>query len=210
MKNNLPNGVEVYSNIISNSEADYLIDIIDGSRNKKDTCDIEWGIPELHSPDISCLRNNKAISMSHHAFLNNECSCGIRQAESLVGKLMLKCLEKYVEKYGVGFTQDEGFTVINRGDDHVEDVGVDDNPFVNRILSLHFPLNPSPSKEYLHFPLLDYGITLSSPSIVMFPSNFIFRYSKPRQDDMYEIINFFNDNPDQEFYENVFGNKELS
>ena len=121
---------------------------------------------------------------------------------------MLKCLEKYATKYGIGFTFDEGFVAIKQEEEHIPETGIDDNPFVNRILSMHFPLNPNSSKEYLKFPNIDYSISLSSPSIIMFPSNFLFAYQKPYQEGLYEIENFFNDNPSQEYYEQVFGEQE--
>lgn len=204
----LPPGIEVYSNIISYPEADFLIDNLESSINSDNDCNVEWGIPQLHSPDITCLRGDQAIALSDHAFRNVDCDCGIKQIESMLGKVMLKCLEKYATKYGIGFTFDEGFVAVKQSEGHISETGVDDNPFVNRVLSMHFPLNPDASKEYLKFPNIDYSLSLSSPSIVMFPSNFLFAYEKPYQEGLYEIENFFNDNPSQEYYEQVFGEQE--
>ena len=204
----LPPGIEIYSNIISYPEAEFLIDNLESSINSDSECEISWGIPQLHSPDITCLRGDKAVALSDHAFKNINCDCGIKQIESMLGKVMLKCLEKYATKYGIGFTFDEGFVAIKQEEEHIPETGIDDNPFVNRILSMHFPLNPNSSKEYLKFPNIDYSISLSSPSIIMFPSNFLFAYQKPYQEGLYEIENFFNDNPSQEYYEQVFGEQE--
>lgn len=203
---NLPRGIEVYSNIISFPEADYFIDSLESAINSNSKCSVEWGTPTLHSPDITCLRGDQAITLSDHAFKNTECDCGIKSLESMLGKVMLKCLEKYSLKYGVGFTYDEGFIAIRQHEkSHISETGIDDNPFVNRTLSMHFPLNPNPSIEYIKFKNIDYSLSLSSPSIVLFPSNFLFAYEKPFQEGLYEIQNFFNDNPSQEYFEQVFG-----
>lgn len=204
---NLPHGIEIYSGIISADEAEYFIDTIEAATYSSGKCDAKWGTPQLHSPDISCLRRNLAINLSQHSFQNTECDCGIRQVESALGKIMLKCLEKYTNKYSVSFTQDEGFLIVKRGEKHVDKVGVDDNPFVNRVLSMHMPLNVEKGREYIKFPNIDYSISLSYPSLIFFPSNFLFSYSKNNYDDLYEVQNFFNDNPSQEYFEQAFNQR---
>jgi len=206
---NLPPGIEIFSNVFSFSEAEFIIDKIESATNNKKNCDISWGIPKMHSPDISSLRRNEAVAISEHSFLNSSCSCGIREVDASLGKIMLKCLEKYVAKYDIGITQDEGFFCVKHGSNHVEFGVVDDNPFVNRIISMHFPLNIDASSEYIKFKNLNFTATLSSPSVIMFPSTFLFSYEKPYHEGLYEIQNFFNNNPSQEFFESVFGNTEV-
>lgn len=207
--NNLPSGIEIFSNVISLGEAESIIDQIENATSAKSSCEISWTVPQMHSPDISCLRRNEAIAISEHSFLNSSCNCGIRETDSILGKIMLKCLEKYVSKYDIGLTQDEGFYMVRYGSDHIEFGVVDDNPFVNRVVSMHFPLNVDGSKDYIKFKNLDFSANISSPSIIMFPSNFIFSYEKPYQEGLYEIQNFFNNNPDQEFFDKIFGNEEV-
>jgi hypothetical protein len=199
-----PHGIEIFSNIITADEAEYVIDDIESSVNGAGSCNVSWGTPELHSPDISCLRGNEAINISQHSFMNKECDCGLRELDSRMGKIMLKCLESYAIKYGVGFSQDEGFIVVKQGDKHIDRIGIDDNPFVNRLVSMNMPLNLEPGKEYMRFHHLDYSISLSSPSLILFPSNFLFAYSKNKNEDLYEVQNYLNDNPTQEYLKEVF------
>lgn len=201
---NLPLGVEIYTKIMSPLEAEYLIDKIENSINFSDECNCSWGEPSLHSPDITCLRRNLAINLSNHAFLNTKCVCGIREIDAMLGKIMLKCLKKYTDKYPIGFTQDEGMIVVKQGDNHMDVEGVDDNPFVNRVLSMHMPLNIDSSIEYINFPVLDFSISVSSPSIILFPSNFIYAYSKINNPGLYEVQNYLNNNPSQEYLESIF------
>lgn len=205
--NNLPIGIEVYSGIMSSDEAELIIDQIESAVNSNNKCDVHWGTPTLHSPDVTCLRRGEAINLSEHSFQNANCNCGIREIEIKLGKIMIKCLEKYSDKYSVGITQDEGFIIVRQTDEHISEYGVDDNPFVNRLLSLHFPLNLIPGSKYIEFKNLDYSLSLSYPSIIIFPSNFLFSYSKEKQDGLYEIQNFFNNNPSQEYFEKVFSEK---
>lgn len=207
---NLPPGVEIFSNVLSFSEAEFLIDKIESATKSNKGCEVSWGTPQMHSPDISCLRRNDSIALSEHSFLNSSCSCGIREVDASLGKIMLKCLEKYVSKYDLGLTQDEGFFCVKYGDNHVDLGVVDDNPFVNRVVSMHFPLNIDSSQEYIKFKNLGFTTNLSSPSIVMFPSTFLFTYEKPYHEGLYEIQNFFNNNPSQEFFEQVFGKDEVA
>lgn len=207
---NLPPGLEIFSNVISFTEAESIIDRIESSTvDHESDCEVSWGIPQMHSPDISCLRRNDAIALSEHSFLNSSCSCGIKEIDASIGKLMLKCLEKYVSKYDIGLTQDEGFYCVKYGQNHIDLGVVDDNPFVNRVISMHFPLNIDASQEYIKFKNIDFSINVSSPSIIFFPSNFVFSYEKPYHDGLYEIQNFFNNNPDQEFFEKVFSKNEV-
>jgi hypothetical protein len=206
----IPPGIEIFSNVLSYSEADFIIDKIESAINDKNACDLEWGIPKMHSPDISCLRRDQAIAISEHSFLNSECVCGIREIDASLGKIMLKCLEKYVSKYDIGITQDEGFYCVKQGEDHVSYGVVDDNPFVNRIVSMHFALNVDGATQYIKFKNINFAATISSPSIILFPSNYLFSYEKPYNDGLYEIQNYFNNNPDQDFFEKIFGNDEVS
>ncbi len=207
---NLPPGIEIFSNVLSLSEAEFFIDKIESASKSNDGCNLSWGLPKMHSPDISCLRRNDAIAISEHTFLNSECSCGLREIDASLGKIMLKCLEKYTTKYDIALTQDEGFYCVRYGPGHVDLGVVDDNAFVNRVLSMHFPLNVEGGREYLKFKNIEFSVSLSTPSVVMFPSSFLFSYEKPYQDGLYEIQNYFNNNPDQEFFESVFGEEELS
>lgn len=203
---NLPVGIEIFTNIISNLEAEYLIDKVENAVNENNNCSCKWGIPSLHSPDITCLRRNLGINISEHGFLNADCDCGIREIDATIGKLMLKCLEKYIAKYSIGFTQDEGLIIIKQGEDHVTENGIDDNPFVNRVLSMHMPLNISDGQKYMYFPFFDFEISLSSPSIILFPSNFIYSYSKSKIDGLYEVQNYLNNDPSQEYLNQIFAN----
>jgi hypothetical protein len=207
--NNLPKGIEIFTQMLSSIEAEYLIDKIESGIGSENNCKCEWGIPVLHSPDASCLRRNLAINISEHSFQNTECNCGIREIDSMIGKIMLKCLDKYTSKYGIPFTQDEGFIVVKQGDEHVEEFGVDDNPFINRVISMHMPLNINGGQEYIKFQHLDFSITLTGPSVILFPSNFIYSYSKTKNEGLYEIQNYLNNNPTQEFLEAVFNDNKL-
>jgi hypothetical protein len=202
---NLPPGIEIFSNIISYSEADAMVDIIESAIDTKNNCNLQWGLPKMHSPDISSLRRNDAVAVSEHTFLNADCSCGLKEIDSTLGKLMLKCLEKYVSKYDIGITQDEGFYCVKYDKSHVDFGVVDDNPFVNRLVSMHMPLNINEPTEYIRFKNLDFSISISSPSIILFPSNFLFSYEKPYTEGLYEIQNFFNNNPDNQFFDKIFG-----
>lgn len=205
----LPPGIEVFSNVISYQEADSIIDTVENAISSGNKCNLNWGIPKMHSPDISCLRRNPGIAISEHSFLNSECSCGVREVDSLLGKLMLKALEKYVSKYDIGVSQDEGFYLVKYQNDHINLGVVDDNPFVNRVISMHFAMNVSEPIEYIKFKNINFSINISSPSIILFPSNFLFSYEKPFYEDLYEVQNFFNNNPDNQFFEKVFGDEEV-
>lgn len=206
--NNLPPGIEIFSNIFSYSEADSIVDVIESATVGKNNCNLKWGIPKMHSPDISSLRRNIAVAISEHTFLNADCSCGLKEVDSTLGKLMLKCLEKYVTKYDIGVTQDEGFYCVKYGREHINFGVVDDNPFVNRVVSMHLALNVNQPIEYIKFKNIDFSINISTPSLILFPSNFLFSYEKPYIEDLYEIQNFFNNNPDNQFFENIFGEQE--
>lgn len=206
---NLPAGIEIFSNVLSYQEADFIIDKIESAVSDKGSCNLEWGIPKMHSPDISSLRRNDAIGISEHSFLNSSCSCGMREIDSSLGKIMLKALEKYVSKYDIGITQDEGFYCVKYGKEHVSYGVVDDNPFVNRVASMHFALNVDEPTQYIKFKNIDFSVTISSPSIIMFPSNFLFSYEKPDHPGLYEIQNYFNNNPEQEFFEHIFNQNEI-
>jgi hypothetical protein len=207
---NLPPGIEIFTNILSFDEAESLIDRIEGSTQNKVECKVDWGIPQMHSPDVSCLRRNSAIAISEHTYLNASCSCGLREVDSLLGKNMLKCLEAYVSKYDLGLTQDEGFFCVKHGPDHVDMGVVDDNAFVNRVVSMHFPLNIDGGTEYIKFKNFGFTVNLNGPALVMFPSSFAYAYEKPFNEGLYEIQNFFNNNPSQEFFDQVFGGDEVS
>lgn len=206
---NVPAGIEIFSNVLSYQEADFIIDKIESAINEKSSCDLEWGIPKMHSPDISSLRRNNAVAISEHSFLNSSCSCGMREIDASLGKIMLKSLEKYVSKYDIGITQDEGFYCVKYGDEHIDYGVVDDSPFVNRVVSMHFALNVDEPIQYIKFKNIDFSVTISSPSIILFPSNFLFSYEKPYHEGLYEIQNYFNNNPEQEFFEQMFGNDEI-
>jgi hypothetical protein len=91
----------------------------------------------------------------------------------------------------------------------VEELGVDDNPFINRVISMHMPLNINGGQEYIKFQHLDFSITLTGPSVILFPSNFIYSYSKTKNEGLYEIQNYLNNNPTQEFLEAVFNDNKL-
>lgn len=206
---NVPAGIEIFSNVLSYQEADFIIDKIESAINEKSSCNLEWGIPKMHSPDISSLRRNNAVAISEHSFLNSSCSCGMREIDASLGKIMLKSLEKYVSKYDIGITQDEGFYCVKYGDEHIDYGVVDDSPFVNRVVSMHFALNVDEPIQYIKFKNIDFSVTISSPSIILFPSNFLFSYEKPYHEGLYEIQNYFNNNPEQEFFEQMFGNDEI-
>lgn len=199
----LPEGIEIYTDVMSEDDSEHIIRVIDASTETD--CGCEWSqIPFSHSPDISSLRRNSGINISHHSFLNSECTCGVKEVEAMLGKIMMKCLNLYTEKYKIALTQDEGFTVVQREEDHVDAVVVDDNPFVNRTLSFNMPLNIENNVEYMNFDLFNLSVKIDTPSVVMFPSNFVFRYTKNKIDGLYEVLNYFNDNPTQEVFDQIF------
>jgi hypothetical protein len=121
----------------------------------------------------------------------------------------MKTLEEYADKYSIGFTQDEGFIVVKYGDNHQEGVSVDDNPYINRLISWSLALNVEEMVQYIKFDKLNYTMSITSPSIIIYPSNFIYSYSKPKVDGLYEIQNYFNANPTQELFDEAMGQSNL-
>jgi hypothetical protein len=199
---NLPTGIKIFTDFMSYSEAEYIIDIAESAIDKD--CKLEWGIPSSHSPDISCFRNNSGFNISEHGFKNAQCSCGVKELDAILGKTMLKALSEYNKEYKTFFTQDEGFVILKQDSDHIDEIVVDENPFVNRILSFNLALNVDEPIEYISFNKFDLDVTISKPSLVLFPSNFIYSYSKPKNDGLYEVLNYFNNNPTQEIFDQVF------
>jgi hypothetical protein len=208
--NNLPSGIEVWTNVLSLPEAELIIDQIEESIDSEKCPDTSWNnAPFVHSPDISMLKGNKAINLSHHSFINKECLCGIKKVESYIGSIMIKTLQDYADKYNLGFTQDEGFIAVRYGDNHQDGISIDDNPFINRIISWSMALNVESLIQYIKFDKIDYTVSITSPSIIIYPSNFMYSYSKPKVDGLYEIQNYFNANPTQELLDEVFKESNL-
>lgn len=200
-----PTGIEVWTNVISISEAELIVDQLEESINSGKCLDTNWNqAPFVHSPDISMLKGNEGINLSYHGFINKNCECGIKKVESYIGSLMMKTLNEYSKKYDIGFTQDEGFIAVKQGKNHQDGISVDDNPFINRLVSWSMALNVENLSEYINFNKLNYSLSLTSPSIVIYPSNFVYSYSKNKNDGMYEIQNYFNSNPTQELFNEVF------
>lgn len=198
----LPKGIKIFTDFMSYSEAEYIIDVAESAIDKD--CKLEWSIPSSHSPDISCFRNNLGFNISEHGFKNANCSCGVKELDAILGKTMLKALVEYNKEYKTFFTQDEGFVITKQDDDHISDFVIDDNPFVNRIISYNIALNVDEPIQYMKFDKFDLEITISKPSLVIFPSNFIYSYSKPKNEGLYEVLNYFNANPTKEVFDQVF------
>jgi hypothetical protein len=200
--NNSPVGIKIFTDFMSYSEADYIINAIESATEKD--CGATWDIPSSHSPDISSFRNNLGINISEHGFLNKQCSCGLKEIDSMLGNTMLDALTEYNKQYGTFFTQDEGFVVTKQGENHIDEIVIDENPFVNRLISYHIALNVDEPISYMKFNKLNFELTIKSPILIIHPSNFIYSYSKPKNDDLYEIMNFFNQNPSDEVFDEVF------
>lgn len=206
---NLPTGIEIFTDFMSISEAEYIIDAVESAVEKD--CGAKWTMPpSSHSPDISCFRNNFGINISEHGFKNSSCSCGLKEIDAILGTTMLKSLAIYNKKYSLTLTQDEGFVISKQAESHVDQIVIDENPFVNRVISYNIALNVEDPIEYMRFEHFDLDITLSQPSIVVYPSNFIYAYSKPKNEDLYEVLNYFNNNPQAEVFDQVFGEVQES
>lgn len=198
----LPAGIKVFTDFMSFSEAEMYIDAVESASSSE--CGAKWGIPETHSPDISFLRGNEGINISQHGFMNAECSCGLKELDGMLGEKMLQILTKYTSDYSIGFSQDEGFIITKQSKDHVSEIVIDDNPFVNRVISYHFAMNVEDPINYINFINFDLEITVKQPSIIVFPSNFIYSYEKMYHEGLYEVINFFNNNPTDEIFNEAF------
>lgn len=199
---NTPIGIKVFTDFLTYSEAEYIIDIVESSTEKD--CQVEWSIPSSHSPDISCFRNNLGINISEHGFYNKECSCGLKELDGLLGSTMLKALTEYNKEYNTFFTQDEGFVITKQEENHIEEIVVDENPFVNRLISYNVAVNVDDPITYINFDKLKYSLTISKPALIIFPSNFIYSYTKPKNEGLYEVMNYFNNNPSEEVFEQIF------
>lgn len=202
--NNVPNGVMIFTDFMSYEEAENIIDEIEYAIELEE---IVWDIPISHSPDITCFRGNSGFNISEFTFNKPESNDKLRAIDSLIGMHMLVALKRYSDKYDIGFTQDEGFIILKQSDSHVEEIGIDDNPFVNRVLSMHMPINVEKAIQYIKFDKFDKAITITGPSIILFPSNFMYSYSKKKNDGLYEIQNYFNNNPDNKVFDAIFGNQ---
>lgn len=201
----LPLGIEAWTDVMSLSEAELVIDQLEESICSGLCPDTSWhNAPFVHSPDISMLRGNEGINLSHHGFVNQQCSCGIKKIESYIGSIMMRTLDEYTKKYNIGFTQDEGFMAVKYGKNHQDGISIDDNPFVNRLVSWTLALNIESPVNYIEFDKLNYKITISTPSVIIYPSNYIYSYRKPNIDGLYEIQNYFNSNPTQEIMDEAF------
>lgn len=206
----LPIGIEAWTNVLSLSEAELIIDQIEESIGSEKCPDTSWQTaPFVHSPDISMLKGNEAINISHHRFVNQDCDCGIKKLDSYIGSLMIKTLEEYSKKYDVGFSQDEGFIAVRQGENHQDGTSIDENPYINRIISWSFALNVENLIQYIKFDKLNYTLSTNTPSIIIYPSNFVYSYSKPKVDGLYEIQNYFNANPTQELLNEAFSQSNL-
>jgi len=199
---NLPAGIKVFTDFLSLSEAEYMIDIAESA--SESDCGATWSIPSSHSPDISCFRGNSGINISEHGFYNAECNCGLKELDALLGKTMLRSLGEYNKQYDTFFTQDEGFVILKQEENHVDHIVVDENPFVNRLVSYSIALNVDGPIEYMNFNKFDFKVVLSKPSLVIYPSNFMYSYSKPYNEGLYEVLNYFNNNPAEEVFDQIF------
>lgn len=199
----LPKGIKIFTDFLSLSEAEYIIDIAESA--VESDCGAEWSVPSSHSPDISSFRSNPGINISEHGFYNADCSCGLKELDAMLGKTMLKALSEYGKEYSLNFTQDEGFVILKQGQGHNDQVVTDENPFVNRLVSYSIALNVEEPIQYMEFDKIDFKITLSKPSLVIYPSNFMYSYKKPHNEDLYEVLNYFNNNPSNEVFDKIFG-----
>lgn len=203
--NGLPEGVMIFTDFLSMYEAENIIDEVENAVDNEE--ELEWSIPSSHSPDITCFRGNDGINISEYTFRKPDSNDKLRAIDSLIGKHMLTALKRYSDKYDIGFTQDEGFVIVKQGEDHVEEVGIDDNPFVNRVISMHMPINVDEEIEYMIFDKFDISVKVDEPSIILFPSNFIYSYKKNKIDGLYEIQNYFNNNPEDQVFDAIFGSQ---
>lgn len=199
---NTPIGIKMFTDFMSYSEAEHIIDIAESA--SETDCGVKWDIPSSHSPDISSFRNNLGFNISEHGFYNGSCFCGIKELDGILGSTMMKALSEYNNKYGTFFTQDEGFVITKQSENHIEDIVIDENPFVNRLISFNIALNVDSPIEYMYFDKFDFSITIKSPFLIIYPSNFIYSYKKQKNDGLYEIYNFFNQNPSQDTFDQVF------
>lgn len=199
---NSPLGIKVFTDFMSASEAEYIIDVVESACETD--CGAQWGIPSSHSPDISSFRNNNGVNISEHGFYNSSCTCGLKELDGILGTTMLKALKEYNDEYKTYFTQDEGFVILKQENDHIDEVVVDENPFVNRIISYNIGLNIDETTKYMYFDKFDYEVVVKSPVLVVHPSDFIYSYKKPHNDGLYEVLNYFNQNPTQEVFDQIF------
>jgi hypothetical protein len=198
---NTPLGIKIFTDFMSISEAEYIIDVVESACETD--CGAGWGIPSSHSPDISSFRNNDGVNISEHGFHNSSCVCGLKELDGILGSTMLKALTEYNNEYNTYFTQDEGFVILKQSESHIDEIVVDENPFVNRIVSYSIALNIDEPTKYMYFNKFEYEVVVKSPVLIVYPSNFMYSYKKPNNG-LYEVLNYFNQNPTQEVFDQMF------
>lgn len=198
---NTPLGIKIFTDFMSISEAEYIIDAVESACETD--CGAAWSMPSSHSPDISSFRNNDGVNISEHGFHNSSCVCGLKELDGILGSTMLKALTEYNNEYNTYFTQDEGFVILKQSESHIDEIVVDENPFVNRIVSYNIALNVDEPTKYMYFNKFDYEVVVKSPVLVIYPSNFMYSYKKPNNG-LYEVLNYFNQNPTQEVFDQMF------
>lgn len=115
-----------------------------------------------------------------------------------VQKIYVPMVNHYREKFNLEINQDEGFNMLRYEQTNKYDYHVDAGWGIYRTLSGLIYLNPS---EYqggeTHFKYFDIGVKPEKPSVVLFPSNYIYLHAAmPVTEGVkYVLVTWMNDLP---------------
>ena len=107
-------------------------------------------------------------------------------------------LKDYAEEFQVGLAADEGFNLLRYDVGNSYDYHIDAAPMAYRVISALVYLNPS---EYeggeTHFPNFKLSIKPEEPSIVLFPSNYVYIHAAlpVTSGHKFIIVSWFRDRP---------------
>ena len=112
--------------------------------------------------------------------------------------VLAQAVKDYSKEFNISITRDESLDVLRYEDYDKYDYHVDAAVDLYRVLSGLIYLNPTEySGGETHFKFLDLGVKPDSPSIVLFPSNYMYLHSAMpiTSGKKYVAVTWFNDIP---------------
>ena len=172
---------------------------------------VQYPFPEkLASSLIGMLESDDSLPWNRSLVGTNGHSSEVRTSEQIaleaempiaaskIKEVFIECVKEYMQDYEISITQDESLVLLRYSEYNKYDYHVDANWNLYRVLSGLIYLNPT---EYeggeTHFDQFDLSINPEEPSIVLFPSNYIYKHAAmPVTSGVkYIIVTWMNDLP---------------
>lgn len=133
-------------------------------------------------------------------------------AAEKVKSIMVACVNDYMNYFNINVTQDEGLDLLRYEINNKYDYHIDSDWTMYRTVSMLIYLNPSDYEGgETHFEHFDINVKPEGPSVVIFPSNYIYRHSaRPVTNGVkYVLVTWGNDLP-VGMNQNIMSNIALS